>query len=254
MSILITGALGKIGWELSQQIEGAWLLDKRTVNDEQYLSVDLRDPESLKSSLRRIGKIETVYHCAAFVNNYGSIREPWKSWETNVVGTQNLINALGPDVHYVLPSCLEVKTPVTPYHLSKINQEALIGEMNSHHICRAGVVFGIEGMVSEMIRSALANKPILIPGKHRIVDLIHITDFTARLQDQDNKRSIPIDLNSLASMILELCQSRSEFIFSDQEMWDPSHQPRAFHGWDLDHFEEQMKKTVCQIIETDAGQ
>ena len=99
MTTLVTGATGFIGGNLARRLaargEDVRALVRPTANDVVIRDVavkqspgDLLDVESLR---RAVKGCETVYHCAATYSFWA--KRPGDIYDTNVAGTQNLLDA-----------------------------------------------------------------------------------------------------------------------------------------------------------------
>jgi dTDP-glucose 4,6-dehydratase len=92
--ILVTGALGTIGRNLVRKLrergDNVWLLDLRHYHDEQYLRCDIGSYKQLERVFAA-HKFDYVYHLAAEFGRWNGEDYYDTLWETNVIGTKNLI-------------------------------------------------------------------------------------------------------------------------------------------------------------------
>ncbi len=137
MKALVTGATGFVGHWLTAYLEEA--------GDEVVMlpsSLDIRDRDSLLSSLEDV-QVDICYHLAALTHVGQSWEMPHLYYETNVVGTGNLCEALDRMEHpptLILVSSSEVygrpldskplcegepARPVSPYAASKAASESV---------------------------------------------------------------------------------------------------------------------------------
>jgi FlaA1/EpsC-like NDP-sugar epimerase len=110
--VLVTGAGGSIGSELCRQLTrynpaSLAMLDRdesalhgvqlsisgrAMLDDDGTVLVDIRDRDALNECFERI-RPEVVFHAAALKHLPMLERFPLEAWKTNVIGTQNVINA-----------------------------------------------------------------------------------------------------------------------------------------------------------------
>jgi nucleoside-diphosphate-sugar epimerase len=124
--ILITGALGQIGSELTMKLrerfggENVIASDIKTeikpeIRDSgPYEIVDVTDPRGLLAAVRK-HEINTIYHMSAILSANGE-QNPMLAWEVNINGTRNildLVRDLGLRRVFV-PSSIAVFGPETP--------------------------------------------------------------------------------------------------------------------------------------------
>ncbi|MDC1067542.1 NAD-dependent epimerase/dehydratase family protein [Candidatus Kapabacteria bacterium] len=99
--ILITGALGQIGSELSLELARRYgrdniiLTDIReeaipALSDFKYYKVDVRDKASLKEILEN-NKIDSIFHLAAILSANGE-KNPQFCWDVNMNGSLNILD------------------------------------------------------------------------------------------------------------------------------------------------------------------
>lgn len=112
MRALITGAAGFIGTNLAKRLleEGnevilldnlsragsnqnlTWL--QASFSEAPFERVDIREREALEATLREYGPLDAVFHLAAQVAVTSSIDDPMADFETNALGTLNLLEAV----------------------------------------------------------------------------------------------------------------------------------------------------------------
>lgn len=152
--ILITGANGFVGQILCKILQQAGhhviALTGATSAQPQYapqsVTCDIRDAAALEQAIAEVQPSHVV-HLAAITNVPMSFKEPLLTWQTNVIGSVNLLQALrnqAPDAFVLFVSSSEVYgasfkqgvaltesslcQPLNPYAASKLAAEAAFNE------------------------------------------------------------------------------------------------------------------------------
>jgi len=153
MNCLVTGASGFIGSALVKRLVQnghrvrAGLHKTSPPHHEtqvDYVIADLTDPASLTPLVH---DIDTVYHCAADVKDFGSKKE---IMDVNLKGTQHLVKACGNKIHqFIFLSHLHSTSPtyIGAYSSSKGLAEQYLLQQHQNNqfpvvIIRPGSVFG----------------------------------------------------------------------------------------------------------------
>lgn len=151
---LLTGANGFVGKILCSTLQdaGHHVIALSTGDnsassraDEKFTG-DIRDYEQLRASIRE-AKPDNVIHLAAISNVAVSFKDPLQTWQTNVMGSVNLLEALrneAPQAFVLFVSSSEVYgeafkagvplnesalcTPMNPYAASKLAAEAAFNQ------------------------------------------------------------------------------------------------------------------------------
>ncbi|HET7475460.1 MAG TPA: nucleoside-diphosphate sugar epimerase/dehydratase [Dermatophilaceae bacterium] len=180
--VLVTGAGGSIGAELCQQISRfgpsrLYLLDRdesglqatqlnlsgeALLDSEDVLLVDIRDGASLRSIFRAV-RPEVVFHAAALKHLPLLESFPTEAWQTNVLGTLNVLQAAAEvDVlTFVNISTDKAADPACVLGLSKRVAERLtaqfaLTEVGRYVSVRFGNVLGSRGSVLHAFRAQIA--------------------------------------------------------------------------------------------------
>ena len=155
MRSLVTGAAGFVGRHLTRHLkdrghEVSALVHPSEYHDDIALdgvvaieSADLLDERALAGALTRL-EPDAIYHLAAFSNPESSLKYVRQTLETNILGTQNLLEAAqkeGRSTRILLVGSAQqygkvaedeqpiseeqVQKPLTPYSVSKASQELL---------------------------------------------------------------------------------------------------------------------------------
>lgn len=92
--ILVTGSSGFLGTNLVKELRGrgheVWGCDMKHSNDEQFMRCDVREYRQLERIFDR-EYFEYVYHLAAEYGRWNGEGYYEQLWETNVIGTKNLL-------------------------------------------------------------------------------------------------------------------------------------------------------------------
>lgn len=148
--ILITGALGQIGSELSTELRKRYgntnviLTDIRDdqdklVNSGPFYRLDCRDSRKVSEIIRK-HKLDTVYHLAAILSASGEAN-PGKAWDVNINGlyavleaaretgaavfTPSSIGAFGPNTPKDFTPQDTIQRPTSIYGITKVTGELL---------------------------------------------------------------------------------------------------------------------------------
>lgn len=175
-AILITGGTGSWGQELTRQLlyncqpkeiriysrgEHKQVGMRRRFNDPRlrFYIGDIRD----KSRLMLVGKnVDTIFHLAALKHVPVCEENPWEAIQTNIIGTQNVIETAlahkAKKVVYV--SSDKAVDPFNLYGATKSCGEQLILDGNRHDTTRfvsirAGNVIGTSGSVVPLFRNQI---------------------------------------------------------------------------------------------------
>lgn len=200
--------------------------------------------------------VDYVFHEAALVDIIESIKNPSKTYNTNVLGTLNILkSSINNDIKKIIfaSSCAiygdkknSVKesmscVPQNPYVISKIIGESLISHFFKEHglkgvILRYFNVYGpkqnmttqYSAVIPKFISSALNSADLSIHGDGKQTrDFVFIEDVTnANILAMENKRADgkvfnigfgkSISVNDLAKRIIELIGSNSNIIHVEQ--------------------------------------
>lgn len=152
---LVTGAAGFVGRHLTRHLKDRGYVVSGLVHPSEYTedlvlegvtsieSADLLDEGALARALARVEPDE-IYHLAAFSNPESSLKNARQTLETNILGTQNLLDAAlqdGRSPRILLVGSAQqygnvaedeqpiseerAQKPLTPYSVSKASQELL---------------------------------------------------------------------------------------------------------------------------------
>ncbi|MFL5721333.1 MAG: dTDP-glucose 4,6-dehydratase [Chloroflexota bacterium] len=219
MRVLVTGAAGFIGrWVVAELLEGGHdvlPVDNLAAGDRENLSAfvdhpnlrplevgDIRDPDACR---RWAGQVDAVAHLAASISVQDSIDDPATTFDNDVVGTFNLLEAArSVRARFLFMSTCMVydrstessgidedhpTKPASPYAASKLAGEALT--LSYHHayglpttVIRPFNTYGPfqrsigeGGVVAIFTRRSLMGEPLRIYGDGtQTRDLLYVTD------------------------------------------------------------------------------
>ena len=200
--ILVTGACGTIGHELTRQLLNGYQLDELVALDNNeselffleqefaefsnahFFLADIRDKDKL---CRIMDGIDIVFHTAAYKHVILCERSPLEAVQTNIIGVQNIIDAaIENKVEKVLfTSSDKAVNPTNVMGTSKLMGERLISAANSSSrrdetifsSTRFGNVLGSRGSVIPIFR-----EQILKGGPLTLTDPA-MTRFIMSIQD-----------------------------------------------------------------------
>ncbi|MEO8436813.1 MAG: SDR family NAD(P)-dependent oxidoreductase [Chloroflexota bacterium] len=148
-------------------------------NDLRFLIGDVRDRDRL---IRAMEDIDVVFHCAALKHVESGEYNPFEATQTNVVGTQNVIDAcLAADVGtMILTSSDKAANPTSVMGASKLLAEKLVSAATNYRgphrttfaSVRFGNVLGSRGSAIELFaRQVAAGGPVTVtdPSMTRFV-------------------------------------------------------------------------------------
>jgi len=175
MKILLTGAKGQVGWEVSRQA-AAYDLD---VIATYSSTLDITDVEAVRTCVAA-NNPDIVINCAAYTAVDKAETDEATAHAVNALGPENLgliaaennIPVLHISTDYVFDGNASTAykedakaAPTGAYGRTKLAGERLLADANPHHITlRTSWVFGIEGnnFVKTMLRIGAANDEISV--------------------------------------------------------------------------------------------
>lgn len=207
-TVLVTGGTGTFGRAFVKRLVSMPGVDKiivfsrdefkqhemqQAVKDPRvnYFIGDVRDLARLE---RAFNGVDVVVHAAALKQVPALEYNPLEAVKTNVIGTQNVIDAaLNRDVaNVIFISSDKAVHPVNLYGATKLTAERLIMASNSYRgekgktklsVVRYGNVIGSRGSFIEMLEKQRTNGVITITDKRMTRFWIHIDDVTKIIVD-----------------------------------------------------------------------
>ncbi len=174
MTILITGAAGKLGSTLLQQLQ-----DQQQVIGTDLPELDISDFAATRAFIAQ-HQPSVVIHVAAWTDVDGCARDPQRAIRINGFGAQNVAiaaAAIGAAIVYISSNEVFDGTqrrpyyeydrcqPINPYGYSKWVGEQAVAQVNPrHYIVRTAWLFahGGRNFIQAILGAAQANKPLKI--------------------------------------------------------------------------------------------
>ncbi|MBM3229722.1 NAD-dependent epimerase/dehydratase family protein [Candidatus Parvarchaeota archaeon] len=229
MAVVVTGASGFIGAHLCKKLF--------ETTGQAPLNIDIREPKAgdlafckhIKADVRDAARMlectkgaSAIIHLAAQTSVQKSLQEPTLDWETNYLGTKNMLEAarkndVGVFVYassaaiYGHPKYLPVdekhpKSPLSPYGMSKLAADELCGKYFEQHglktvRLRLFNVYGVgqdpaspySGVITKFAQKIKDGKPPIVFGDgSNTRDFVHISDvvdaFLACIEQKNTKK------------------------------------------------------------------
>ncbi len=262
MHVLITGGAGFVGTNLTAHLNRIGghrvrVLDNESLGkrehladlDVEFIHGDIRDKEMVAKAL---DGIEAVVHLAADTRVIDSIEDPRKNFETNVIGTFNVLEAMrahgierfvnastgGAILGEVPPPVHEemVPHPASPYGASKLAVEGYCSAFSASYGLRSvslrfSNVYGPRSfhkgsVVAHFFKQIMAGKPLVVYGDGgQVRDYVFIEnlcdgivaalscDFDGAIQLGSGK---PTTLNELIELMRKVV-APAEFVVDYQD-------------------------------------
>jgi UDP-glucose 4-epimerase len=250
MRIFVTGGAGFIGTHLCKKLTA---LHKVTVydnfsnsNKENFpvmknltlIVGDILDNSHLLDSMKNH---DVVIHLAAKTDVVDSVNDPDNTFQTNVQGTQNVLNSC--QFHNISKIIVTSSAaiyqnsdkpidetnnlePLSPYGQSKVNMEKITLQSKiNYSILRLFNVYGngqTNGVIANFKKNISKNNPLIIFGDgNAIRDFIYIDDvIDAIILSMESKSGIyniasgvGTSINDLAKLLVALSKKNSEIIY-----------------------------------------
>ena len=250
MRIFVTGGAGFIGTQLCKKLSS---IHKVTVydnfsnsNKENFpilknltlIVGDILDISKLNNSMENH---DVVIHLAAKTDVLDSISNPKNTFQTNVDGTQNVLDAC--KFHNVSKIIITssaaiyesyndsidemgITNPLSPYGKSKLDMEKItIDSKMNYSILRLFNVYGSgnsNGVIANFNKNILKDNPLIIYGTGEAIrDFIHVQDVVdAIIISMESKSGIyniasgvGISIINLAKLLIELSGKNSKIIY-----------------------------------------
>lgn len=222
-----------------------------------FVKGDIRDPELVRKCVH---DVDAVVHLAAITSVPFSFKQPQFTYETNVNGTLNLLNACAQEKvekFIFISSCsvygepkylpvdeLHSTNPISPYAESKLMGERYCLNFHKKHALKSVVlrlfnVYGprqgindYSGVITKFIDSIKQKTPLVIFGNgSQNRDFVNVNDVSqAALQALKNEAAegeifnigfgAPTSINELAKSVLELADLNLEISYEQPRSGD----------------------------------
>jgi UDP-glucose 4-epimerase len=270
MKILVTGGAGFIGKHLIKSLlekdENVTIFDnfsnstKKSISSLIKLGVklvegDIRQPIDIQNAIK---DQNIVIHLAAQISVSKSIKNPLETFEINVDGTRNVLNACekngikklivassaavyGEGLPNLKLTEESVTDPISPYGESKLKMEQMIKDLVSKHkincvILRFFNVYGMgqsdeyAGVITKFIEKITQNKSLEIFGDGlQTRDFVSIDDIVNSIQNalSNNKNGIynigsgkATTIKEIAEMIISIAGKELDIKYSSPKKGD----------------------------------
>ena len=230
MRFLVTGGSGFVG---------SYLIEKLNYMKHHVISLDCVAPNDFNPEieiitsdlnnvdiLKKIGKkIDGIFHCAGIVGSTETFSFIEKTFQTNVLGTLNLLK-IAKEFNIPMINLSLKNDSMNPYMISKRTSTEICQSFYKYLNTKVCTINGLNGygpkqllqptpkMVPSMINNILNNKKISINGDGKqIVDMIYITDLVEIIylafinkcwgKTFDAGTGVPLTVNQVAKDIIK---------------------------------------------------
>lgn len=150
--ILVTGALGQIGTELTAVLRERFGADNVVASDVReagegqverggpWTLLDVTDPEAVLGVIRR-HRIDSIFHMAAILSATGE-REPGLCWNVNMQGTVNVLEASRE---------LELARVIVPSSIAAFGPETPRDNTPQETVLRPRTMYGVTKVAGELL-------------------------------------------------------------------------------------------------------
>jgi UDP-glucose 4-epimerase len=207
-NVLISGGAGFVGSHLAEALlnlgHSVAILDNFSTGNIRNIkntTAKVRQADILKQTEKSgIDKYDTIFHLAA--KPFSKAKEDWFSeshgiFQTNVVGTHNILRLMNPKCHFIAASSASVYgegcnlletspyNPKSAYGYSKTIMEQTIKYSGKNYtIVRPGTIIGPRGRCfpNRLVWTAIHNQPCQLFDKGEVLrDLIDVRDVVSAL-------------------------------------------------------------------------
>lgn len=286
--ILITGSLGLIGQSLCKRLKGTSYHIKLFDNGFPHDNANYGDITCQADLKKHIENCCGIVHLGAVSRVIWGEQQPEKCWQTNVIGTQNVLDCAylslnqpwviyassrevyGQQQHFPVTESSPLQ-PLNLYARSKVAAEEQVQHYQSRGlktaILRFSSVYGRtddhkDRVVPAFCRAAALGEPLRIEGKKNTFDFTHIDDVIDGILKVINRleegyslppmhltTGQPTTLEELAQLACKASEKQSSFIAAPSRNFDVS----TFYG-DPSLAHEQLGWTPKITIETGVKQ
>ena len=250
MRIFVTGGAGFIGINLCKKLASSHevtVYDNFSNSNKEHFPImenitlivgDLLDHSKLLDSMKNH---DVVIHLAAKTDVIDSIHNPNDTFQTNVQGTQNVLDSCSSNnISKIIVTSssavyknsdnsvdeLSTIKPLSPYGQSKLDMENITVQSEINYIIlRLFNVYGNgqkSGVIANFRKNILENTPLTIFGDGKAIrDFIHIDDvidgIILSMKSTSGIYNIAsgngTSINDLAKLLIQLSEKNSEIIY-----------------------------------------
>ena len=203
MKILVTGGAGFVGSHLVSKLSlnhNVTILDNSNKNFISHLKNITIHKNNILNITRGVDKYDIVFHLAA--KPFSKSKKDWFTesssiFQTNVIGTHNILHLTKPNCHFIFTSSASVYgegrglteenpyNPLSAYGYSKALAEQVITNSNRHYtILRPATIIGPHGQCfpNRVMWSIINNQPCtFFKSGHVYRDIIDVRDVVEAL-------------------------------------------------------------------------
>jgi len=198
--VLVTGSKGFVGRHLCKRLREIGI--RVVTNSKEHHKLDVTNIDQILT----IADVEAVIHLAAKTSILNSVKNPYETYHTNILGTLNLLEFarirnikkfiyvstyVYGQPQYLPIDEIHIVKPHSPYNKSKLLAEELC-ENYSHDfginivILRPFYVYGpnsrYRSFIPSVIRQIMKNGKVVLSGENTKRDFLFVTDFVNLLQ------------------------------------------------------------------------
>jgi dTDP-4-dehydrorhamnose reductase len=202
MKVLITGANGQLGRELTKRLQGTDFL---------ATDVDELDITNQENTLQVINayKPDVVIHGAAYTNVDGAEQHPEAAYKVNAVGTQNIAAA-----------CLQCGAKLVYISTDYVFDGTLGRAYNEFDGTNPQSIYGKSKLAGEVLAKHILNRLFIVrtswlygDGNNFVRTMVKLGKEKAELKIVNDQHGCPTSAVDLANVILRLAETEHYGIF-----------------------------------------
>ena len=222
---------------------------KEIIDKINFYQIDIQNKNDLEKIIKNC---DGIFHEAALTAVPESFEKPKEYHDVNVIGTKNIFEiAQKENIRAVYASSSSIygdvkntpikenadRKPINPYGQTKLDNEFLAEKLSKNNVSIIGLryfnVYGIgqtgsyAGVITKFLENIKNQKPFIVNGNgNQIRDFIHVKDVAqanVAAMESETKNGffnigteIPISINDLAKLMIELSNHKHEIIHGPQ--------------------------------------